>query len=76
MERDRSETPGIIVHVKSTSTPESEAKPRETLCPFCTSPKVAHNPKQSSSYYRCEACGQVWHPDRLRPGIPDYRRWR
>jgi hypothetical protein len=75
MERDRSEILGIIVQAKPI-TSVTEPKPRETICPFCTSPKVAHNPKQSSSYYRCEACGQVWHPDRLRPGIPDYRRWR
>ncbi|HVT48083.1 MAG TPA: hypothetical protein VHD57_09875 [Vicinamibacterales bacterium] len=36
-------------------------------CPYCRSARVATNPKRpASSYCRCETCGQLWHPDRVR----------
>jgi ribosomal protein L37AE/L43A len=38
-----------------------------TRCPFCDSRAVtATNQKvTASTYWRCETCGQVWHPGRL-----------
>jgi transposase-like protein len=44
--------------------------PPPTHCPFCRSKTVVSTGGKSitaSSYWRCEACGQVWHPDRLGP---------
>jgi len=40
-----------------------------TRCPFCDSEAVvATAPKiTSATYWRCERCGQLWHPARLLP---------
>jgi transposase-like protein len=37
-------------------------------CPFCQSSKVvtASEKLDASTYWRCEACGQVWNVGRLR----------
>jgi hypothetical protein len=44
-------------------------------CPFCYSPDVKTDPKpDASSYHRCERCGQMWHPERLRTSGRDSRR--
>ena len=47
-------------------------------CPFCSSPKISATGKvTAASYYRCEMCGQVWHPERMGPGRGlDYGRSR
>jgi transposase-like protein len=48
-----------------------------TACPFCRSPRIltAGERVDSSSYWRCEACGQMWNVDRLRaPGRYPYDR--
>jgi transposase-like protein len=47
-------------------------------CPFCQSPKISATGKVTAqSYYRCNGCGQVWHPERLAGGSQvDYRRSR
>lgn len=36
-------------------------------CPFCNSKAVVVKPqgKWESNYWRCETCGQLWHPQRL-----------
>jgi len=49
--------------------PDQEAPPDPTACPFCRSPKImtTSTKADSSSYWRCEACGQVWNVGRLRP---------
>jgi ribosomal protein L37AE/L43A len=38
-------------------------------CPFCRSPAVTATGQKITvaTYWRCEACGQVWNPLRLRP---------
>jgi transposase-like protein len=38
-------------------------------CPFCQSSKVTtpSDKVDSSTYWRCEACGQMWNVGRLRP---------
>jgi len=37
-------------------------------CPYCNSSDVSATGKvTAASYYRCQRCGQVWHPDRLGP---------
>jgi transposase-like protein len=37
-------------------------------CPFCESATVtaASEKLTSSTYWRCETCGQLWNPERLR----------
>jgi transposase-like protein len=49
--------------------PDQEAPPTPTACPFCRSPKImtTSTKADASSYWRCEACGQVWNVGRLRP---------
>jgi ribosomal protein L37AE/L43A len=39
-----------------------------TRCPFCQSSAVSATGQRvnESTYWRCEKCGQVWHPGRLR----------
>ena len=40
-------------------------------CPYCASTAVVTSQKPSpSSYCRCDACGQLWHPDRLPQYVP------
>jgi predicted RNA-binding Zn-ribbon protein involved in translation (DUF1610 family) len=43
-----------------------EAQP--TTCPFCGSHAIAaaSQKRTAGTYSRCEACGQIWHPARLR----------
>jgi ribosomal protein L37AE/L43A len=40
-------------------------------CPFCRSSDVtaADRKLTASTYWRCETCGQVWHPERLRSAL-------
>jgi transposase-like protein len=39
-------------------------------CPFCGSKSVETNTaKKGSSYWRCGACREVWHPDRLQSRV-------
>jgi transposase-like protein len=49
--------------------PEQEAPPQPVSCPFCRSAKIMTTSAKAdaSSYWRCEACGQVWNVGRLRP---------
>lgn len=36
-------------------------------CPYCHSSNVSVSAKQTaSSYHRCDACGELWHPDRIK----------
>jgi hypothetical protein len=61
------------------SRADDAAVSEPTACPFCRSDAVtATDRKRSlSTYWRCEGCGQVWHPERLRATAPavGYRRW-
>jgi ribosomal protein L32 len=37
-------------------------------CPFCGSSRVSVNAKATAlTYRRCDACGELWHPDRVTP---------
>ena len=68
------------------STPaNSEIQPQDfpapTNCPFCRSPKIAmpNDKVNASTYWRCEACGEMWNIDRLRESsnrFGDGPRWR
>jgi transposase-like protein len=42
-----------------------------THCPYCRSQAITTNPQKhaAAAYWRCETCGQLWHPDRLRATI-------
>ena len=53
---DRSASPGVT----------ATAPPAVSQCPFCRSPRVATTGKaeSSSTYWRCEACGEIWNPTR------------
>jgi len=37
-------------------------------CPFCASEAIAATTQKvtAETYWRCETCGQLWHPERLR----------
>jgi predicted RNA-binding Zn-ribbon protein involved in translation (DUF1610 family) len=39
-----------------------------TRCPFCGSNSVGATGRKitPSTYWRCDKCGQLWHPERLR----------
>jgi len=43
-----------------------------TRCPFCFSAAISAAGKKLSAetYWRCDACSQLWHPDRLRSTAP------
>jgi hypothetical protein len=45
---------------------EPAAAPTE--CPFCRSRALADAGRKvtASTYWRCETCGQMWNPGRLR----------
>jgi len=49
-------------------------------CPFCGSDATVATGRKisASSYWRCEGCGEMWHPDRIRGAAPTRRndRWR
>ena len=46
-------------------------------CPFCRSPKVktktAAGKVDADSYWRCEACGEMWNAGRLH--VPNRNRY-
>jgi ribosomal protein L37AE/L43A len=55
------------------STPSDKAIQALARCPYCHSTNVTRGEKPTaSSYWRCGACDQMWHPDRLQRNI-DYR---
>lgn len=62
--------------VKSTAP---DPDPQPTACPFCRSVKISiPNEKVSAStYWRCDACGQMWNVNRHTASQrPSYdRRW-
>lgn len=58
-----------------------EASVSPTSCPFCGSTKIktASEKADSSAYWRCEVCGDMWNPSRLRPASSRYHddlRWK
>jgi transposase-like protein len=64
--------------MKSTE-PEPEPMPSPTTCPFCRSAKISTPSERvdASTYWRCEACGQMWNVGRHTASQrPSYgRRW-
>jgi transposase-like protein len=50
------------------SQESTRVEPAPTRCPFCASEAIAATgPKlTAASYWRCDKCGQLWHPARLR----------
>lgn len=45
-----------------------EPPPAPAMCPFCGSSQImtASEKVDSSAYWRCKTCGQVWNVGRLR----------
>jgi transposase-like protein len=65
--------------IKSNSEPELPQT--QTACPFCRSANVttASEHPNRSTYWRCQACGEMWNVDRLRKPSNRYNdspRWR
>jgi transposase-like protein len=48
--------------------PDQEPSASPIACPFCQSSNIttASDKVDSSSYWRCQACGQVWNAGRLK----------
>jgi transposase-like protein len=64
-----------------TTTLDTEPVPAPTACPFCRSLKIstASEKVDASTYWRCEACGEMWNVGRLRPASNRYHdnsRWQ
>ena len=63
-----------------TTNPEPEPAP--TACPFCRSLKIATasvKANDTSAYWRCQACGEMWNVGRLRTRQNRYNdgsRWQ
>jgi ribosomal protein L37AE/L43A len=60
---------GMMPTSEATSVSPPEA------CPFCHSKAVETVAKviTPSTYWRCQTCGEIWHPARL-DGVHQYRR--
>jgi transposase-like protein len=61
--------------------PRHQPSNSPTACPFCGSPRIltASEKIDASSYWRCEACGDVWNLARVQAaaGRNTYgARWR
>ena len=59
----------------SAARPSADVSAPETICPFCRSGQVTTASKAitEATYWRCQACGQIWNPARLTIAQP--RRW-
>ncbi len=46
------------------------------VCPFCHTGPVTTTSKQQNeaTYWRCQACGQIWNPGRM-AAMEKQRRW-
>lgn len=64
--------PAVTTPVAATTAPKA--------CPFCRSSRIGAPTQKvdASTYWRCEACGQMWNEDRLRAtsGYGYQPRWR
>jgi transposase-like protein len=67
-------------HRMGDTTEAGAAVTAPTYCPSCRSADVRTTSKviTAASYWRCEACGEVWNAGRRRDGGRgnDVRRWR
>jgi formate dehydrogenase maturation protein FdhE len=60
----------IVMHRQGAcvkSTPETpDPTPNPTICPFCGSAKISvpRTKVTASTYWRCEACDQMWNVSR------------
>jgi transposase-like protein len=65
-----------------TRIPQSPDAPvAPTACPFCRSPQIAAATEKVdvSTYWRCEACGEMWNLARLQSAGHRYKydsRWK
>ena len=50
-----------------TTPQEAPVSVTPTACPFCRSPQIkeASEKVDASTYWRCEACGEMWNLARL-----------
>jgi len=56
--------------------PAGESVQPPEACPFCASKAVGTLAKviDASTYFRCQACGEMWNPQRLeRTSLPPRR---
>ena len=56
----------------------SDSEPRPAACPFCGSKGIGTLAKviTDRTYWRCQACGEVWNMANLRATSKDYRYGR
>jgi transposase-like protein len=54
--------------MSTTPTPNAEPTPTPTACPFCQSSKITtpNEKVDANTYWRCDACGQMWNVARQR----------
>ena len=63
---------------KSAAPVSTTNSPIEVIeCPFCQSRNITTtgDAKSSSTYWRCQACKEIWNPARQRQA-PRYRSWQ
>jgi ribosomal protein L37AE/L43A len=57
--------------------PAAVQQAEPTTCPFCRSPKITTTHKSDSSgYWRCSGCGELWNVSRLQSQYDVARRWK
>ena len=54
--------------MSNTPAPKAEPTPTPTACPFCQSSKITtpNEKVDANTYWRCDACGQMWNVARQR----------
>jgi len=65
----------MIRNFRSDVRPVDEAPLRPSQCPACASPKVTTTTKvvTADTYWRCEACGEIWNAGRRRAASRYFR---
>jgi transposase-like protein len=53
--------------MRAYETPRDDVVSAPLQCPFCRSNRVLTTSKlvTDATYWRCQACGQIWNPARL-----------
>ena len=51
--------------------------PTPERCPYCASKTIVSAARKptAANYWRCEACGELWHPERLQTNRLSSRRY-
>ena len=62
----------------ATKSPATVASNNPAACPICRSPAITTTAKSpdAESYWRCNACGEIWNDSRTRGAQRGGPRWR